>query len=107
MRRRNGYSGLHEWLSDTRVVGLPWQRKRRKLAVVPVQFKLSRCEGLPEKLGSFEVQGTICSDGDHRVLLAQDAALDRRIWISVRPASAPPLSQARRQISRASRPRWL
>jgi hypothetical protein len=107
MRRRNGYSGLHEWISGTRVVGLPWQRKRRKLAVVPVQFQLSGCSGLPEKLGSFEVQGTICSDRDNRVLLAQDAVLDRRIWISVRPASAPPLSQARRQISRASRPRWL
>ena len=107
MRRRNGYCGLHEWVSDTRVVGLPWQRKRRKLAVAPVEFKLSACEELPETLGSFEVQGMISSDRGSRVLLAQDAVLGRRSWISVRPVSAPPLSQARQQISRASRSRWL
>src|SRR5262249_6390235 len=55
----------------------------------------------------FEVYGTIAKSGDDRILLAEDAILDRRVWIHLRGAAAHPLPVARREINRTSRPRWL
>src|SRR5262249_10130974 len=107
MRHRNGYRGLHEIVSGTRVVGLPWQRTRRKLRVPPYQFAMLKDVGAPVRLGSFEVYGTIAKSGDDRILLAEDAILDRRVWIHLRGATALPLPVARREINRTSRPRWL
>ena len=107
MRARNGYRGLHEWLSDTRVVRLPRQEKRRGLPGRALDRPLSQPEGMPETLGPFLVRGALRWDDRAKILLGQDRNLGRAVWIWLRPAAAAPLSGARRDISRATRLRWL
>jgi hypothetical protein len=46
-------------------------------------------------------------DGDRRVLLGEDSALERPVWIVLRPKGAPAPPQARRDLGRTTRPRWL
>jgi hypothetical protein len=104
MRARNGYRGVHEFASGTRVVRLPPIIKRRTFpdrtrTFAPVEESLRR-------LGPFDVQGVLHT-GTERVLLGSDPALGRNAWIWLRPAGAPPLPPARRDLARANRPRWL
>jgi eukaryotic-like serine/threonine-protein kinase len=107
MRKGNGYRGVHEMLSATRVVRLPWPRPSRKLQLPPSPSKVLHSGGLPKRLGSFEVQGVLWSVGEDRILLGQDLILERSAWIWLRPLSQPSIAPARREISRTTRPRWL
>jgi hypothetical protein len=59
------------------------------------------------EVGPFHVRGAVRWDGEHRVLLGEDPSLGRPVWIVVRPKGSPPPPQARRDLGRASRPRWL
>jgi hypothetical protein len=106
MRARSGYRGLHEWVSGTRVVQVPCEDKRCLLWNCWTQAappSLVSATGLPERLGSFAIQGAM---GDS-LLLARDAVLGRPVWIWLRPGSAAALDASRRGLSRPSRLRWL
>src|SRR5262249_42328868 len=81
MRARNGYRGVHEWLSDTRVVRLPRPEKRRRLAGQPIEWSVVQPEGMPETLSAFVVRGALRWDDRAKVLLGQDRGLGRRVWI--------------------------
>ena len=107
MRARNGYRGLHEWMSDTRVVRLPRREKRRGLPGRALDRPLCQPDGMPEVLGPFLVRGALRWDEDAKILLGQDRSLGRAVWIWLRPAAEAPLTTARRDISRATRLRWL
>jgi hypothetical protein len=107
MRARNGYRGLHEWLSDTRVVLLPRAKERRGLAGRAPDLPVVRPEGLPETLGPFVIRGALRWDARAKVLLGQDRSLGRAVWICLRPGAEAPLAAPRREISRATRLRWL
>lgn len=107
MRTRNGYRGLHEWLSDTRTVRLPLPEKRRVLTGRPREWPLTQPEGMPAELGPFVVRGAIRWEKNSKVLLGQDRGLGRSVWIWLRLATDAPLSAARRDISRPTRLRWL
>ena len=107
MRTRNGYRGLHEWLSDTRTVRLPRPERRRVLAGRPREWSLSQPDGMPAALGPFVVRGAIRWEDNAKVLLGQDRGLGRSVWLWLRPATDPPLSAVRRDISRPTRLRWL
>ncbi len=107
MRRRNGYRGLHEWLSDTRTVRLPLSEKRSMLTGRPRDCPLSHSEDMPATLGPFVIRGAIRWENDAKVLLGQDRGLGRSVWIWLRPTTDAPLSAARRNISRPTRLRWL
>jgi uncharacterized RDD family membrane protein YckC len=107
MRARNGYRGLHEWLSGTRLVRLPWVKKRRPFPTEELVRTVVQRDELPERLGSFEVQGAMRWDGEAKLLLGQDVVLGRQVWIWLRPLSEPTLGAARREINRTTRPRWL
>jgi uncharacterized RDD family membrane protein YckC len=107
MRTRNGYRGLHEWLSDTRTVRLPQTHRRRVLAGRPREWPLFQQDNMPITLGPFAIRGAIRWDENAKVLLGQDRGLGRSVWICLRPATDAPLSAARRDISRHTRPRWL
>jgi hypothetical protein len=110
MRAGNGYRGLHEILSHSRVVMLPrpesrWlgddnegDRLRRSLAPA---------NGMPEALSSFRILGTVSSDGGGQVLLGEDSTLGREACIRLRALSEAPADPTRRELSRASRLRWL
>jgi hypothetical protein len=107
MRARNGYRGLHEWLSGTRVIQLPRPRKRSALAGQPTTHATGRHEGMPDSLGPFAIRGALRWDRVAKVLLGQDRALARTVWIWLRPETESPLASSRREISRATRLRWL
>jgi uncharacterized RDD family membrane protein YckC len=107
MRARNGYRGLHEFLSGTRVVQLPWPEKRRTFPTDRSDRDLLPPEGLPEQLGPFVIRGVYPGSTPRRLCLGEDVALGRKVWIWLRPLSDPPLSAARQEIGRTTRPRWL
>jgi len=110
MRARNGYRGLHELLSGTRVVQLPTLPRRRPLSSrLPAADAVAcaRLPVLPERLGSYSVLGCVAGSSEEGLFLGEDSGLARRVWIRRRPALSPPLPLARREIGRLGRLRWL
>ncbi len=114
MRAINGYRGVHELFSGTRVVRLAHggrlraPRGRRLPARADRARELvPRAPGVQETVGPFRVRGAVRWEADRRVLLGEDPALGRSVWIVFRPrgSAAPP--QSRRDLGRSSRPRWL
>ncbi len=107
MRRRNGYRGLHELASGTKVIRLPAPRPMRGLCGgTATAGALSRPEGMPPRVGAFFIQGAL-RWGEDRLLLGEDPILGRPVWIWFRPAERGPLPPGRAEISRRTRPRWL
>ncbi|MGH7139798.1 MAG: serine/threonine-protein kinase, partial [Pirellulales bacterium] len=104
MRRKNGYCGLHELVSGTRVV---WPRKeaasrRRKVpALSPIQAADDSMN-----FGPFRPVGILGVSGGRTVLQARDDLLGRLVWI-YRGVSGVTASDARRTISRPTRQHWL
>src|SRR6185312_15418331 len=103
MRARNGYRGLHEWLSDTQVVRLARSAKRLDLAGQPPEWPADRPGEMPEVLGPFLIRGTLRWDSRVKVLLGQDRSLGRSVWLWLRPRNYPSLSASRREVSRPTR----
>jgi hypothetical protein len=110
MRARNGYQGLHEVKSGTRVVWRPWVPRRR-----PVRHRLpahpswvtTRPEGMPEAIGPYNVRGVVRSEPGLTILLGEDASLGRAVWIELRAESSAAPSPARQALARSTRLRWL
>src|SRR5207244_4166300 len=93
-----------EMLSGTRVIQLPWRTKRR-LYQGGKDRLLEQPPDMPRQIGPFVVQGALHQTDQEKVLLGEDKALARKVWIWLRPGS--PLSAERRELGRASRLRWL
>ncbi len=118
MRARNGYLGLHEIASGTRVVQ-PVRPRPRDPARASGGWLVSVLHGrrmnqgtaqpaaLPQRLGGFAIRGALKWTPSDKVLLGEDASLGRRAILWLRPVSAPPLPAARRDIGRRTRLRWL
>lgn len=114
MRPQNGYRGLHEILSGTRVV-----QPIRPRESVPasggwlLSFLHSRRQSptqtgpLPQRIGGFAIRGALKWTPADKILLGEDASLGRRVFLWLRPASAPALDKARREVGRQTRLRWL
>ncbi len=94
-------------LTGTRVVRLPDMVRRRTPPVRALELETSPPDGLPARIGPFDVLGVLPASGRGRILVGGDPSLGRRIWIWLRPADDPPLSAARRDLSRTTRLRWL
>jgi hypothetical protein len=125
MRVRNGYRGLHELLSGTRVVRLPWPKKPEVLVSRrPERYRaLTSDSALPDRpaqpgrmIGPFHVRATLRKDGSDELLIAEDPILGRKVLLSCRPRQDPsraarneagPLDAARRNLHRPTRLRWL
>jgi hypothetical protein len=114
MRAGNGYRGLHELASGTRVVRLPRLGRRRvprgRLAALrhlPERAAPAALGGLLNGVGPFAVRGAVRWDADRRVLLGEDPTLNRPVWLVLRPKGSPPPSPTRRDLGRPGRPRWL
>jgi hypothetical protein len=104
MRRRNGFAGLHDLASGTRVVARPAATQRPKLVSAPPQAPLPLPAGT---LGPYEILASFGPIGSGEMLLAHDPALRRNLWIHKQSANAEPVPIRRRDLSRATRLRWL
>jgi hypothetical protein len=100
-RRRNGYAGVHEHLSRTRVVQ---KVAREARAVVRQTLQPVPAAAGARRVGPFQL---VDEADDSPAALAYDDRLRRNVWIRFEPDNAPAVSAARRDISRPGRLRWL
>jgi uncharacterized RDD family membrane protein YckC len=110
MRAANGYRGLHELLSGTRVVRLAWPERRRPLKLrrnSEPDLPRPLPDALPARVGSLDIRSPISWRGTEGTVLGEDTGLGRKVWIEFRPAEGPPLDAHRRELSRPTRLRWL
>jgi uncharacterized RDD family membrane protein YckC len=110
MRRRNGYRGLVDMLSRTRVVRLSPPSRRPSHAqslVSALGDDLTHPEGLPEQVEGFTVRGQLVATRSGAVLIGRERGLGREVVLWCRSAEAAALSPGRHQIQRATRLRWL
>ncbi|HKX63079.1 MAG TPA: hypothetical protein VJS65_14565, partial [Verrucomicrobiae bacterium] len=104
MRRRNGFAGLHDLASGTRVIARFTAEQRPPLkAVAPI----TPASTPGETVGPYQVLGSLGPVGGGELFLAHDPALRRPLWLHRLPAGTPAVSIRRRDLSRASRLRWL
>jgi uncharacterized RDD family membrane protein YckC len=106
MRRRNGWRGLHEILSGTRVAQLAASVPQRTHGTSRLDEHLSHSDGLPPRVGPFRVRGALRWDEEH-VLLGEDPALGRPVLLWLRPGTGDALGPERRDCTRPTRLRWL
>src|SRR5262249_4385420 len=81
MRARNGYAGLHDMVTRTRVVKIRAASVGSKLDDVPILVP-SALEN-PAAFGPFRVTGSLGRSGVTAILQARDATLNRLAWIFV------------------------
>jgi serine/threonine protein kinase len=104
-RLRNGWTGLHDVMSGTRVIARP-SALERQVRVVPPAAAAAIPAGLARRYGPFmAIDGGDRRPGD--VVRAFDPVLRRQVWIEIADASTPPVDSARRDLSRSARLHWL
>ncbi len=103
-RSRNGYAGVHELASGTRVVCKPSVRLRPQRTEAVESFETTKNE---EKIGPYHVLQHLWGSEWDRLVLAYDAKLLRRVWLRVRSPGSPEIDSTARNLARMSRLRWL
>jgi uncharacterized RDD family membrane protein YckC/tRNA A-37 threonylcarbamoyl transferase component Bud32 len=103
-RRHNGFAGVHDLLTKTRVIRRSAYQPRSavQLAEEPVVM----VDALP-KHGPYHVLATLAATENETVMLGYDPKLLRRVWIRKMTAGAPPVAAALRNVARPGRLRWL
>lgn len=99
-RRRNGFAGLHELSSDTRVV------MSSPVEVRPTARSTSDVVGpqvTADRIGPYQVLKRL----NGGLVLGYDGRLRRKVWIHLLPPGAPALLPHRRDLSRPGRLHWL
>jgi uncharacterized RDD family membrane protein YckC len=104
IRARNGYRGLHELASGTRVVYTPRPRLVQALAVPVPPVQPSERQG--EVFGPYRVEGRLGRMAGAELLVARDRQLHRSVWVRVHDGVEAPAVE-RRNLARATRVRWL
>jgi hypothetical protein len=105
-RRGNGWRGVHERLSGTRVVQRHVLRPvasaapAAPVALVPALSSLRR-------VGPYAVHATIGDTDGGRLFVGIDPILRRHVWIHEVTPGTPAVSAARRDVSRPGRLYWL
>ena len=106
-RRGNGWLGLHEWLSGTRVV----ERNvtRPVASATPKTVPVDGDPGLLSlrHIGPYTVHTIVGETGSGRLFAGVDPILRRHVWIHEVPPGTPPVSTTRRDASRPGRLHWL
>lgn len=104
MRRRNGYAGLHELASGTRVVAVLARQGR---GVVPRAAPAVEPSPAGAAFGPYRATGTVWRLGHEALLVARDAELHRDVWIhEFRNGAAAPSIERLRARGAGSLP-WL
>ena len=107
MRRRNGWRGIHELLSKTRVVAEPLPFERLVARRAPPPSRLEPADLAPARFGEYAIHGRVGKTASGEVYEASDPELDRRVWIHAPAAGAAELIASRRSLDRPTRLRWL
>ena len=106
-RRGNGWIGVHEWLSRTRVVerNVP----RPVASAAPKTSPADRDPALSSlrRVGPYAVHTMVGETGGGRLFVGVDPILRRHVWIHEVPPGTPPVTATRRDASRPGRLHWL
>jgi tRNA A-37 threonylcarbamoyl transferase component Bud32/uncharacterized RDD family membrane protein YckC len=107
MRARNGYAALHDLVTRTRVIVRPKTQPRPALTSLTVTVATVESSGAPalKQFGPYEATASLWKSGNEELALAFDPALRRKVWIHLKRGEAT--SDARRDLSRAARLRWI
>jgi len=100
-RARNGFAGLHDRLTGTRVVS---RRVFESSPVRPQPLPPPIVSAKAPRLAHYVLLDEAAPPG---IVVGYDETLARRVWIRHGPPDAPPVPLARRQVSRPSRVHWL
>jgi len=104
-RPTNGWSGLHDLMSATRVVSTALSDRRRR---VPVRLPaLTTTSHTGQRLGPFDIVKNLGATDRGTLLQAFDPMLRRDVWIHRLPLGSPALTPVRRDVSRMTRLHWL
>lgn len=91
MRRRNGFAGLHELVSRTRVVAL--EQAESRIDVSDVAIPLTSAP--TASYGPYTAVGTMWRSDDEALVVAHDNELHRDVWVHLfrDPRRAPPIER--------------
>jgi uncharacterized RDD family membrane protein YckC len=107
-RRRNGWAAVHDRVSGTRVVSRAAAQSVRAgndfEATAPPHPTHSVAA---RQFGPFAAFSEPVHAGDDQLAIAFDPILRREVWIHIVPPQAPPVTAARRDVSRIGRLHWL
>ena len=103
-RRRNGFAGVHDLASGTRVICLVTVQQRPVLRAE--EAAPAGVEGRP-RVGPYHVLATLEESGTESWLLAYDLQLLRKVWIHLVPPGTAPFAPQLRHLGRIGRLRWL
>jgi hypothetical protein len=108
-RRANGYAAVHDLVSGTRVIARASGLARRRAPAPRAEPLWAPAPAdAPPRCGPFDVLGEAGErDDGRRLLLGFDPALRRRVWIRTVAPGTPPVAEARRDVGRTGRLRWL
>ena len=103
-RRQNGFAGVHELVSGTRVI-----ERVKETARPMLDETLARkaVPSSPRRLGPYEIVGTLGATDIGELRVGIDPALRRRVWLHELPSGTPPIAPIVRDVNRSSRLRWL
>jgi eukaryotic-like serine/threonine-protein kinase len=104
MTRKNGFRGLHELASGTRVVRIVESGLTEKWDQHPIIAP--KWTESTQTYGPYRVIGILAQKGDWRLLSARDDVLNRSIWLEVRPAERAS-EKLQPVVNRSGRIRWL
>jgi hypothetical protein len=104
-RRRNGWAGVHELLSRTRVVQRTVVRSVTSAAASPADL-VPALSSL-RRVGPYAVHTMVGETGGGRLFVGVDPILRRHVWIHEVPPGTPPVDATRRDVSRPGRLYWL
>jgi hypothetical protein len=107
MRKRNGYAGLHEWASGTRVVDVERQQGSVGVASGRSLHVSSAAPAGLTQLGPYKHAGTVWQTEGEALVIGHDDDLNRDVWIHLYRDSraAPPLGRLR--VRREGSLPWL
>jgi uncharacterized RDD family membrane protein YckC len=103
-RRRNGFAGLHDLASGTRVI------RKAAYEARPVLQPETRTPPVSEAtpmIGPYYVLENLGRTETGELVLGYDTRLLRKVWIRRLPAGSPPVPAGVRSLGRATRLRWL
>jgi uncharacterized RDD family membrane protein YckC len=107
-RRHNGWAGLHDLASRTRVVARTAVSARDKLPAVSAPGVANASGAMRQRrCGPFVVVSDAGNTGSGRLLVGFDPILRRHVWIHAVTSDTPPTSATRRDASREGRLHWL